>query len=99
MPQSSGATRARRMLIWNLQDRRCAGCGERAYSHLPRKHMRSLTIDEAVPRAKGGMRVLGNQLVMHQSCNLKKADRMPNGCEKIWLELVNARLKARGKMG
>ena len=84
----------RRMMLWKLQDLRCAGCGERAWPHLGKRHPKVLTIDEVVPRSKGGMRVLGNQVVMHKRCNEAKADRMPNGCELIWLALVNARLRA-----
>lgn len=61
--------------------------------------MHALTIDEAVPRSKGGRRVFGNQIAMHRLCNLRKADRMPNGCERIWLEMVNAKLRAKGKVG
>jgi 5-methylcytosine-specific restriction endonuclease McrA len=88
----------RRMLLWKLQDLKCASCGERAFPHLGRKHPRALTIDEVIPRAKGGKREYGNQVVMHQSCNLRKGDRMPTGCERIWLEMVNARLRKRGKV-
>lgn len=88
----------KRMLIWKLQDLRCASCGERAWPHLPWAHPKCLTIDEVVPRARGGLRALGNQIVMHRDCNARKADRMPNGCELIWLELVNARLRKRRKL-
>ena len=90
--------RRRKMAIWKMQNLRCAGCGERAYPHLGNGHSRQLTIDEVVPRAKGGKRELGNQLVMHQACNAKKADRLPNGCDLIWLALVNARLVAKGHL-
>lgn len=61
-------------------------------------HPYSLTVDEVLPQAKGGSRVLGNQVAMHKRCNLRKADRMPNGCDKIWLQLVNAKLYRRGKI-
>jgi hypothetical protein len=82
----------RRIMLWRLQNRRCAGCGKRAW---PRRWGRDgLTIDEVVPQAKGGRRILGNQVAMHRACNEAKADRMPNGCELIWLALVNARLPA-----
>ena len=83
----------RRVLLWNLQGQRCAGCGNRIRS----RSIHALTIDEAIPRARGGRRIFGNQLAMHRLCNLKKADRMPNGCERIWLEMVNAKLRKRGK--
>jgi 5-methylcytosine-specific restriction endonuclease McrA len=87
----------RRMLLWKLQDLRCAGCGERAHPHIRRGPHR-LTVDEVIPRARGGRREYGNQLVMHQHCNFSKADRMPTGCELVWLEMVNARLRKRRKL-
>lgn len=98
MPGKHKKRMKRRFLLWKMQDLRCAGCGERAYPHLGARNPRRLTIDEAVPRAKGGLRELGNQLAMHQSCNRAKADRMPTGCERIWLEMVNARLRKRRKL-
>lgn len=88
------AKHRRRVMLWKLQNRRCAGCGKRAWPHLPGYHPNRLTIDEVVPQAKGGRRVLGNQVAMHRACNEAKADRLPNGCELIWLALVNARLPA-----
>lgn len=84
----------RRALLWKLQNQRCAGCGHRIRS----RSINALTIDEAIPRARGGRRAFGNQLAMHRLCNLRKADRMPNGCEKIWLEMVNAKLRVKGKV-
>lgn len=51
-----------------------------------------LTVDEVVPRSRGGFRMLGNQVAAHWNCNQWKANRMPNGCEIIMLHLVNARL-------
>jgi 5-methylcytosine-specific restriction endonuclease McrA len=65
----------RRIIIWKMQNLRCAGCGERAYPHLPWRHPKAITLDEVVPRAKGGQRELGNQIVMHRVCNARKADR------------------------
>lgn len=80
------------MLLWKLQDLRCAGCGAVARINLGGRHPLRLTVDEVVPRAKGGLRMLGNQVAMHRACNEAKADRLPNGCEIIMLHLVNARL-------
>lgn len=88
----------RRLLLWKMQDMRCASCGGFAHLHLGGRHPWRLTLDEAVPRARGGRRELGNQLVMRKICNEAKADRMPTGCELIWLELVNARLRKKGKL-
>ena len=99
MPKKRGIGPAkRRMIIWKMQNFRCAGCGGRAYPHLPWKHPKALTLDEVVPRAKGGLREYGNQIAMHRDCNARKGDRMPTGCELIWLELVNVRLRKRGKL-
>ena len=88
----------RRLLLWKMQDLRCAACGGVAHINLGGRHPLRLTVDEVTPRSKGGLRVLGNQLVMHKCCNEAKADRDPSGCELIWLELVNARLRKRGKL-
>lgn len=49
------------------------------------------SIDHVMPRSRGGQS-LGNKLVMHRECNTKKGDRLPNGCERIWLAAVNARM-------
>lgn len=100
MGKRKNAQRAkRRVLLWQMQDLRCAGCGERAYPHLPVRHPNAITIDEVIPRAKGGLRELGNQIAMHRVCNARKADRPPSGCHIIWLALVNARLAAKGHWG
>lgn len=49
------------------------------------------SIDHVMPRSRGG-RSLGNKLAMHRECNTQKGDRLPNGCELVWLSAVNARL-------
>ena len=49
------------------------------------------SIDHVMPRGKGGGH-LGNKLVMHRECNCAKGDRLPNGCERIWLAAVTANL-------
>jgi 5-methylcytosine-specific restriction endonuclease McrA len=49
------------------------------------------SFDHVVPRSKGGANV-GNRIAMHRECNCLKSDRMPNGCELLWLAVVNARL-------
>jgi 5-methylcytosine-specific restriction endonuclease McrA len=89
----------RRMAIWKMQNLRCAGCGELAYPHLHWRHPRAITLDEVLPRAKGGQREWGNQIVMHRKCNAKKGDRLPTGCQMIWLSLVNARLQLIDREG
>lgn len=52
------------------------------------------TYEHVVPRARGGVNH-GNRLVAHKFCNEAKADRMPTGCELVWLAVVNARLQIR----
>ena len=49
------------------------------------------SIDHVMPRSRGGQSV-GNKLAMHRECNTAKGDRLPNGCELVWLATVNARL-------
>lgn len=50
------------------------------------------SIDHVIPRSRRGPDRLGNWLASHVRCNSRKADRMPTGCELIWLLAVNARL-------
>lgn len=52
------------------------------------------TFDHVVPLSRGG-KDAGNLILMHGVCNQEKADRMPTGCELIWLAMVNAHLGAR----
>lgn len=90
---AGGAKRWQRLSkLFHVQKGVCAGCGKgmrlRGAQHQPWR----ATTDEVWPRARGGKRLLGNQVAMHRSCNEAKADRMPNGCEIIMLHLVNARL-------
>ncbi len=98
MPKNCKAIRRRRWMLWKAQDYLCAGCGKRIPENRGFRSPLKMTIDEVVPRSKGGRRVLSNQLVMHRVCNLTKADRMPTGCEKIWLALVDARLRKMGRI-
>lgn len=76
--------RALRAAFWLAQDGWCPICGERLTSS-------GRTLDHVVPRSRGGAQ-LGNLLVVHNWCNLRKADRMPTGCELIMLAAVNARV-------
>lgn len=52
----------------------------------------SRSTDHVVPKAKGGYDGPGNKVLAHKSCNNRKADRWPTGCECIFLMAVNARL-------
>lgn len=55
-------------------------------------HTHRPTFEHVVPKAKGGKNI-GNRLVAHRLCNQQKDDRMPTGCELIWLAMVNAKLQ------
>ncbi len=72
-------------VLARAQGRLCASCGGVVR---PRRE----SVDHVVPAALGGPGKLGNLVVMHGGCNRLKANRLPNGCELIWLLAVNARL-------
>jgi len=57
------------------------------------KLRRRASFDHVVPRCRGGANV-GNRIVAHIACNNRKADRMPNGCELLMLDVVNTRIAA-----
>ena len=46
------------------------------------------SFDHVVCKAKGGPD-RGNRIAAHRSCNTRKANRDPNGCELLWLAVVN----------
>lgn len=46
------------------------------------------SIDHVIPRSRGGGDHIGNMLIMHRRCNGAKADRQPNGCDRIWHDAV-----------
>lgn len=50
------------------------------------------TIDHVWPKARFGPDNGGNMLLMHRPCNGAKADRPPNGCERIMHEMALSRL-------
>jgi 5-methylcytosine-specific restriction endonuclease McrA len=75
-----------RSVLWRVQHRTCALCGH------PLRSPFSVTIEHVVPRSRGGLWGFGNVVGAHVTCNHRKADRMPTGCELIWLLAVNARL-------
>jgi 5-methylcytosine-specific restriction endonuclease McrA len=64
----------------------CGICGKPGKIYL-------MNIDHVVPWAAGGRNVR-NRVPAHRPCNLKKADRMPRGCELVWLDVVNTRIAA-----
>lgn len=50
------------------------------------------TIDHVIPRSMDGPLRFGNVVLAHQPCNQRKANRPPNGCELVFLLMVNNRL-------
>lgn len=72
-------------VLLRLQGGVCAGCG---------RQIRRMwaSVDHVIPLALKGFDGFGNWVVMHVDCNRLKADRLPTGCELIWLLAVNARL-------
>ena len=72
-------------VLLRIQGGLCAGCGQ------PVRPI-YLTADHVIPVSRGGADALGNLVAMHGPCNSRKSNRMPTGCELIWLLAVNARL-------
>lgn len=86
-----------RTMLFKAQRGTCARCGGRMPSEslveLPRDAKRlAATIDHVIPRARGGANVLGNKLLMHNECNSAKGDSLPNGCERIFHDMVRLKL-------
>ena len=77
-----------RIQLYELGEGKCLLC------HQPMK-IEKLTLDHVIPKSKRG-REAGNFLPAHSGCNRKKRDREPTGCELIWLEVINARARAKG---
>jgi 5-methylcytosine-specific restriction endonuclease McrA len=72
---------------------RCLLCGTGldADQDFPAYDDRRPSLDHVLPRSRGGAHV-GNRLAAHRKCNSDKSNRLPTGCELVWLEVVNARL-------
>jgi hypothetical protein len=52
----------------------------------------ALSMDHVWPRATLGRGLQQNHLAAHERCNHRKGDRLPTGCELLWLAAVNDRL-------
>lgn len=85
-----------RALRW-AQNSLCAGCGK----HMPSKYRlkrydpRYPTFDHVELCSDGGSRTLGNGLLKHFECNQRRGARKASGCDRIWLDVVVARLASR----
>lgn len=77
--------------IAEAQAMRCAGCGHALDFDLELNDPMQPSVDHVWPRSAGG-KDADNRLAMHRRCNEAKSDRMPNGCERVMLIAVNARL-------
>lgn len=76
-----------RRVLGRAQGGLCALCADPLE---PKPHL--FTVDHVVPLGRRGPDAFGNIVAAHKGCNNAKADRMPTGCELIWLLAVNARL-------
>lgn len=65
--------RKKALLLWQLYEGRCGICGECINPGV--KGWDGLTIDEIIPRSKGGRKHLDNQQPAHSRCNFEKGDR------------------------
>jgi 5-methylcytosine-specific restriction endonuclease McrA len=63
----------------------CPLCGGSLY-------LGGLSVDHVWPRRGAGRGMKYNLVAAHQRCNHRKGDRLPTGCELVWLTAVNARL-------
>ena len=92
----SSVLRPRRRALWQLQGGLCFYCGNSLGSDgcdpsfVP-------TVDEVVPRAKGGRRAADNVVLAHLRCNALKANRMPTPDELARLEELLSRDHARNE--
>ena len=88
-------TRVRPIVVslYAAQSGRCGSCGRRmANPGEPCDDAMLPTIDHVWPLALHGPNNGDNMLLMHRPCNGAKADRPPNGCERIMHDMARARL-------
>jgi 5-methylcytosine-specific restriction endonuclease McrA len=94
-PQRKRKHRRRRKIlrVWDLHGGICSGCG------LPvlREGLRpgdpdAATFDHFVSASQGGTLALTNGLLKHKRCNQARGNAAPNGCERVWREVVLAKL-------
>ncbi|HEV8407333.1 MAG TPA: HNH endonuclease [Sphingomicrobium sp.] len=76
---------SRRAKLHEAQNGRCPTCGYRI------RNVARATLDHVRPR-RYGARNANNLLLLHERCNYAKGSRMPNGCELLWLDIVNVRM-------
>lgn len=82
--------RLRKRQLISAQMFDCALCGQPLLRHADGRI--EATEDHVFAKVRGGYDGLGNLLAAHKRCNNRKGDRLPTGCEIIWLVAVCARL-------
>ena len=86
---------SKKKLLWVFQNGYCGCCGERMPhpddQHYGRVELKMRPSEEHVwPLSKfPRRRSWGNIMLSHWKCNSSKQDRLPTGCELVWLTLVN----------
>lgn len=75
------------------QGKLCPYCGKgfRPNLHETEDRWRP-SIDHVLPLSRGGYDTWGNVLAVHRHCNGLKADKLPTGCQLIWLVAVCERI-------
>lgn len=86
-PHSSARNNRLRACLYRAQGGHCAICGRKLKSLL------HVTVEHVVPRARGGANE-GNRVASHRRCNEAKGDRLPSGCERLWLIATNAKISS-----
>lgn len=90
VPRDADEMAALRLRLHIEQGGHCAICGgEMAGEGV------KWSLDHVVPRSLGGFDGIGNYVLTHGECNGLKSNRIPTGCELVWLLAINARLGAQ----
>jgi 5-methylcytosine-specific restriction endonuclease McrA len=92
-PSKKGPARETRLIerMAAIQLYRCILCGRDIDFEAHPNADAAPSFDHVVPKTRGGGNV-GNRLAAHRRCNTEKSNDLPNGCEILWLAVVNAKL-------
>lgn len=80
-------TTRQRFLLYIAQNGICGLCGDKMIG-VPY----DFSLDHVIPRALNAVDGLGNLILCHEPCNVRKQNDTPTGCEMVMLLAVNARL-------
>lgn len=72
-----------RAQLWAAQRRRCPYCV------FPLTSWRKGTKDHVHPKSRGGSLRGFNQVLAHEDCNRRKADRLPHPCETLFCQITH----------